>query len=136
MESKEFLADSDFFIALYRLDDTNHKHAIGLLSRIEKEHASLALSILAYSETATVLSQRVGQAVVRDFISDIEQAGVRIIHTTELILKKTKEVFRDQRSKNVSFTDAGNIALMRMEGFDGLISFDSDYRKNGVKIFV
>jgi len=132
----EVLSDSDFFIALYKRDDTNHERALKLLEKLSEESWGLALSVWAYSEVATVLSQRVGQAAARNFMSDMESSGARIIQTTDELFEKTQEVFKAQRSKNVSFTDAGNIALMRMVGFNSLVSFDEDYRKNGIQLFV
>jgi len=131
----ELLADSDFFIALYKRDDANHEHALKLLEKIDEEGKSLAVSILAYSEIATVLSQRVGQTVARSFMKDLERSDARVIQTDESFFEKTQEVFRAQRSKNVSFTDASNIALMGTEEFDSLVSFDEDYRKNGLQLF-
>lgn len=131
----KLLADADFFIALYKRNDSNHERALKLLEKVDEESGSLALSMLAYSETATVLSQRVDRVVARNFMSDLESSGVRIIQTTNEFFSKTKEIFRAQRSKNVSFTDAGNIALMQTEGFDTLVSFDADYRKNGIQLF-
>lgn len=131
----ELLADSDFYIALYKRNDTNHERALKLLEKIGEEGSGLALSVFVYSEIATVLSQRVGQAVARNFIKDIEQAGVRIIQTNELLFKKTRGVFQRQRSKNVSFTDAGNIALMNTGEFESLVSFDADYKKNDLHLF-
>ena len=131
----ELLADSDFFIALYKRDDTNHKRALKLLEKIDEEGMGLALSVLAYSEIATVLTQRVGQIVARNFMKDAENSGVRIIQTSIPLFEKAREIFRAQRSKNVSFTDASNIALVHMEGFDSIVSFDADYRKNGVQLF-
>jgi predicted nucleic acid-binding protein len=132
----ELLADSDFFIALYKRDDTNHERALKLLEKVGEEGTGLALSVWAYSEIATVLSQRVGQAAARNFMRDMESSGIRIIQTTAQLFEKTREVFKAQRSKNVSFTDAGNVALIRMEGFNSLVSFDKDYKKNGIRLFV
>tara|TARA_Y100000310_G_scaffold329325_1_gene398946 strand:- start:8147 stop:8557 length:411 start_codon:yes stop_codon:yes gene_type:complete len=131
----ELLADSDFFIALYKRDDTNHKRALQLLEKIGEGSMGLALSVLAYSEVATVLSQRVGQTVARNFMKDTKAAGVRIIQTTDQLFERTKEIFQTQRSKNISFTDASNITLMRMSDFDSLVNFDSDYLKNDIKLF-
>lgn len=133
--ARELLADADFFIALYKRDDTNHARAVKLLEKIGAEKTNLALSILAYSEITTVLSQRVSKAVARNFIKDFGASGAHIVHTSDALVKGANAIFEAQRSKNVSFTDAGNIALMRAGEFDSLVSFDADYGKNRIKLF-
>ena len=133
--ANELLADSDFFIALYKSDDANHEAALGMLEKIGEQGANLALSVFAYSEIATVLSQRVGKNTARDFMKDAAISGVRILYMTDFLFEKAKETFLRQRSKNVSFTDAGNIVLAAAYGFDAIVSFDSDYKKNGLRLF-
>lgn len=133
--ARELLADSDFFIALYKSDDTNHEAAVGMLKEIGEQGMDLALSILAYSEIATVLSQRIGKHTARNFMGDVALSGVHIMHITDFLCEKAKETFLRQRSKNVSFTDAGNIALAAAHGFDTIVSFDRDYKKNGLLLF-
>lgn len=141
MESKlpsanpvELLVDSDFFIALYSSSDTNHQGALLLLEKIRKKEAGLLISVLVYSEIVTVLSQRVSQATARHFMEDSEMAGLHIAQTTEELFEKSKAIFKNQRSKNVSFTDASNIALARIKGFSSIVSFDRDYSKNGLPL--
>lgn len=133
--STKLLADSDFFIALYKRDDTNHERAINLLEKIQHEGQDLVLSVLAYSEITTVLSQRVGKKVAHDFMQDATDSGVRLIHTTTSHVSRASRVFTSQRSKNLSFTDAFNIVLVFSSGFPSIVSFDSDYPKNGVALF-
>jgi len=133
--ANELLADSDFFIALYKRDDANHEMAVRLLETIGEKNMSIILSVFAYSEITTVLSQRIGKATARNFMEDVETSGVRIVLATESLLEKAKHIFRQQRSKNVSFTDAANIALANMQGFDTIVSFDNDYKKNGLRLF-
>ncbi|HEX9721890.1 MAG TPA: PIN domain-containing protein [Candidatus Paceibacterota bacterium] len=132
--ANELLADSDFFIALYKRDDTNHEMAVRLLETIGEKNMSIILSVFAYSEITTVL-QRIGKATARNFMEDVETSGVRIVLATETLFEKAKHIFRQQRSKNVSFTDAANIALANMQGFDTIVSFDNDYKKNGLRLF-
>ncbi len=131
----DFLADSDFFIALYSLSDTNHTHAVRILSSLA-EFSSLQLftSVFVYSETATILSQRVAQKTAHHFMEDITKQGVILMYPDEIILKAAQDCFKKQRSKNVSFVDAINITLMREYTFSGLLSFDQDYVKNGITL--
>lgn len=134
--AQNFLADSDFFIALYSEDDTNHKRALTTLQRIAQfEEPCISLSVFVYSEITTVLSQRVSKKTASDFMSDIEDGGALIITDIGEAFRDAREIFQQQRSKNVSFVDATNVALMRSGRFDELLSFDHDYIKNGISLY-
>lgn len=134
--AQNFLADSDFFIALYSEDDTNHKRAFTILQRIAQfEEPCVSLSVFVYSETTTVLSQRVSKKMASNFISDLEDCGAVIITDIGEAFRAAQEIFRKQLSKNVSFVDATNIAFMRSGRFDELLSFDRDYIKNGISLY-
>lgn len=131
-----FLVDSDFFIALYSEHDTNHVRALSLLERISQlEKPALSLSLFVYSETATVLAQHVSKKTAEHFMDDLEEGGAVIITDMWDAFRAAQEIFRIQRSKNVSFVDAVNIALMRSASFVGLLSFDRDYAKNGIQLY-
>jgi predicted nucleic acid-binding protein len=128
------LVDSDFLIALYSADDRNHTRALHILEDISQwEDLELSLSLFVYSETVTVLSQRVSQKTAHFFMNDLEKQGATIIDDVERIFTEAQDIFRTQRSKNVSFVDATNIAFMRSGRCDLLLSFDRDYRKNGIE---
>lgn len=131
----EALADSDFFIALYKSNDTNHKRAVDLLEKIKERNVGIAITSFVYAEIVTVLSIRVSKITARHFMDDVESTGVRVIHTVDEVFERSKEVFRSQRSKNISFTDVTNIAFARAEGFDSIISFDKHYSKNNLPLF-
>lgn len=134
--AQNFLADSDFFIALYSEHDTNHKRALTILQRIAQlEEPRVSLSVFVYSETVTVLSQRVAKKTAEHFMDDLEEGGAVIITDIGDAFRAAQELFRKQFSKNVSFVDATNIALMRGGQFSTLLSFDRDYAKNGISLY-
>ena len=131
-----FLADSDFLIALYSKDDANHARALSLLEKIsELPSIRFCISVLVYSEVVTVLSQRVAQKTAHFFMEDIELHGITFLYVAEESFRIAQDVFRKQRSKNTSFVDAVNIALMLIHNFTSLLSFDRDYMKNGISLF-
>ncbi|MBI4253209.1 type II toxin-antitoxin system VapC family toxin [Candidatus Uhrbacteria bacterium] len=132
----EFLADADFLIALYSKNDTNHAKALKLLERVaDFFRPRIVISMLVYGEVVTILSQRVAQKTAHHFMDDSEQQGITVMAITQEIFRFAQDIFRRQRSKNVSFVDATNIALMQNKSFMGLLSFDRDYLKNGIRLF-
>lgn len=131
-----FLSDSDFFIALYSEHDTNHARSLNALEYISRfKEAVLSLSLFVYGETATVLAQRVSKKTASHFMDDLEEGRAIVITDIGAAFREAQEIFRKQKSKNVSFVDATNIALMRSGQFNGLLSFDSDYIKNGISLY-
>jgi len=135
MGDRKLLTDTDFLIALYKKDDTNHKKSIFLLEEVGRQQWKLIVSIFSYAETVTILSQRISHRVAVNFIEDIDKAGINIIHSDEVVFKKAKDLFRKQLSKNVSFVDVLNMAFCKLSGYSQILSFDIDYKKNNIKRF-
>lgn len=135
MESK-FLVDSDFLIALYNERDSNHRRALTLIEHLASiGDVRLYFSVFVYGETTTILAQRVSQKTAHYFMNDIQKHGFSVITSVDDIFLEAQNIFRKQQSKNVSFVDATNIAIMRGSAFAGLLSFDSGYTKNGIQLY-
>ena len=128
--------DADAFIALTKEDDSNHKRAKKIFSILQNAPVTFVTSNFVFAEVVTVLSQRMNHAVAVMFINNMKSGDS--VFQIERISEDTEEqaiqIFIDQTSKNVSFVDCANIALMVQKGMDGIFSFDSIYKKNGFKI--
>lgn len=129
------VADSDFLIALYKQDDANHQRALKLAEKIVRQKESLVLSVFVYAETATMLTQKVSPKTGAHFIRDIESQRLPVLQSNRPWFERAKNIFSRQSSKNVSFVDATNIALVGLIGSSSIVSFDKDYQKNGVPLF-
>ncbi len=57
-----------------------------------------------------------------------------IAHISEDIQDKAVAVFKRQTSKNVSFVDCVNIAFIKVKQLDCIFSFDTAYKKNGIRL--
>lgn len=68
-------------------------------------------------------------------MDDIKNSGVIIVNNNDRVFKKAKEIFKSQKSKDVSFVDVWNIAYCRISGLPEILSFDKDYKKNNLKRF-
>lgn len=131
-----FLVDSDFLIALYNSSDTHHTRALRLLARLNRpSFVRLSLSLFVYGETATMLSQRVALKTAQFFMNDIERQGASFLFISEQQFRTAQTIFGAQHSAHISFVDAVNIMFMREDRFAGLISFDQDYKKNGIQLY-
>lgn len=133
--SSIIFVDSDIFISILKKNDSNHQKAKNLYLRLEKLNVSFATSNYVFSEVITVISQKVSHKVSMEFIKEMRSSEslYNIIRVTAEIEEMAIEIFKDQTSKNVSFVDCTNMALIRHDHLDAIFSFDEIYRKNGFK---
>jgi predicted nucleic acid-binding protein len=130
---KTYFVDSDAFIALIKEDDRNHAKAVNYLKSISKD-TNFITSNYVFSEVITVLSLRVSKAAANRFIDALVSADnpYTIVQVTEEMDQQARKIFKAQTSKNVSFIDCSNIALIRVNDLSGIFSFDHAYKKNGL----
>ena len=128
--------DSDGFVALSKEDDTNHTKALKLLQKAINISLSFVTSNYVFSEVVTVLSQRLGHNAALKFIREMKSpaSGYTIKWIDENIEQEAISIFSNQTSKNVSFVDCTNMAIMKLYGIDAIFSFDDVYRKNGFSV--
>jgi predicted nucleic acid-binding protein len=132
-EIKHIFIDSDAFIALAKEDDANHEKALGIMERLEKEEVVLFSSNYVFAETVTVLSYKVNHQAALSFIKEIKSLeSPFLIKWIDLAVENLAiEIFTEQDSKNISFIDCTNMALMKSENLDAIFSFDAVYQRNG-----
>lgn len=129
------LIDSDAFIALRKGDDSNHKKALLTFNKLKNRNISFIASNYVYSETITILSQKISHRNAVDFIDQKNNPSTffSIIRLDEEIEETAISIFKKQTSKNVSFVDCANMALLETRQADMVWSFDKVYQKNGYK---
>ena len=130
-EKRKVLIDADAFVGLIYKKDANHQVASRIIKLIPD--VQLITSSYAYGEAITVLSQKAGRAVALEFIKDTQDSSTIIIDIDFTLRRRGEEMFKRQTSKNISFTDCVNMAIMEDYGIKEIFSFDEDYRKNGFK---
>lgn len=133
MEDKKLLADSDFFIALYKEGDSNYEQAREFLEKVKLRDKSLIISEFSYSEVVTVLAQNTTHRNAINFMEDLDKSNVEIVAINKTIFESAKKLFKSQNSKNVSFVDVINIAICGFYNLSKILSFDEDYKKNDLK---
>ncbi len=127
--------DSDAFIAFVKQDDSNHEKVKQIFNQLQETPITFLTSNYVFSEVVTVLSQRVSHDAAVAFI--VNMTSGESVFQIERIDEKTealaRQIFIEQTSKNISFVDCTNIALIKARGLDGILSFDSDYKQNNIQ---
>jgi uncharacterized protein len=127
--------DADAFVAIAREDDTNHERALSLLSALSAKSLQFVTSNYVFSESVTVISQRVNHQAATAFINQIKapESPFQVYYVDEAIEDMAVVIFRGQTSKNVSFVDCTNMALVERHEIDYIFSFDKVYRHNRLR---
>jgi len=125
--------DSDAFVALIKEDDDNHEKAKGILKALLEDYdTTFITSNYVFSEVATVVSQKVGHREALEFIDTITSPEyyIEMKRVSQELERQAIEIFRRQTSKNVSFVDCTNMAVMTASRIKDIFSFDSRYKTN------
>ncbi|HEX9722475.1 MAG TPA: PIN domain-containing protein [Candidatus Paceibacterota bacterium] len=127
--------DSDAFVAFVKGDDSNHARAVKIFEKLKTQHVKFLTSNYVFAETVTVISQQVGREQAFSFIRAVKniEAPFPYRWVDSDIEELALEIFGSQTSKNVSFVDCTNIAIIRKDALDAIFSFDAVYRKNGIR---
>lgn len=122
----KLLLDSDFLIALYKKDDSNHEKSNKILEQIYNKE-NLVLLELVVQESSTVISKRIGMKDTKIFYKSILKIANQVIPPEDSLLKKSWEIFLKQTKKGTSFVDCANLAAIEKYKLDGIVSFDKFY---------
>ena len=123
------LIDANIVVALYRSDDSLHRVAVTVVSKLKESDWKFIFTNLLFQETATVLSMRVGMNLAKKFLQDHSNLIDEIIFVDEEVEKLSWRIFSSQTKKGTSFVDCSNLAVIEKFSLDGIVSFDKFYPK-------
>lgn len=135
-KNNSILIDADAFVAVAREDDSNHEQALRILSQLLDQSVHFITSNYVFAESVTVISQRVGHKEALAFANNLKspKSFFLIERISEEVEDLALGIFSKQTSKNVSFVDCTNMALVDSLDIGYIFSFDKVYRKNGYKL--
>lgn len=123
--------DASASVSYFDCQDQNHLKAVALSKRFGRNE--IVISNYVFAETVTILSQNAGKEVATDAGNYI-QTNFSIIRVSPEMENLAWEIFKKQKSKNVSFVDCTTFALYQDGAFDKALTFDSDFKSNKVPI--
>jgi len=128
--------DSDAFVALIKKDDSNHKRAEQIFNALQDKKVTFYTSNYVFAESVTVISQRIGKDIALQFIESLKAKGTLFstIWVTKEIEEEAIKIFKKQQSKNISLVDCSNMAIIEINKFDGIFSFDQNYKTNKIHL--
>lgn len=129
--NKRLFVDSNYFVALFNPSDTLYQKALKIAKKIDKKDIFLVISNFIFLEIITILSQKRGRRVAIEtgeyFLSNPK---IALIHIDQLLQGQSWNIFKQIKSKDISFVDCSIIAAMKSEGIDELLTFDiEDFKR-------
>lgn len=125
--------DTSAFVALRNPADPNHKKALKLSLNLETAQARLLTSNYILAETYTVISQKVGKPQAISFKEDFDPS-IQITRVDENLEEMAWEIFKEIKSKNISYVDCTSFAIMRTFNIKQAFAFDDDFKKAGFSL--
>lgn len=132
-ESLKFFMDSDAFIAINFVTDTNHDKSVKILDLLKLKKKIIYTSTNVIMETSTIISQRLGKKKANEFIKNIRSTTYLVIHPNEEIILRAEDTFTKKTSKNTSYSDCISFTIMQSRKIEWAFSFDADFKKAGFK---
>lgn len=124
----KLLLDSDFLIALYKPDDSNHSDSKKIFKKIASDE--LYASNLVFQESTTVISKKMGMNDAKNFFSGITSLIRNKIELDPFLEEESWKLFLKQTKKGTSFIDCANLKTLEEYKLDKIISFDGFYSKD------
>ena len=132
-KEKMIFIDTSAFVALRNPADPNHKKALKFSLKLEAAQSQLLTSNYVLAETYTVISQKVGKPQAISFKEDFDPS-IQITRVDENLEEVAWKIFKDIRSKNVSFIDCTSFAVMRNLSIKHVFAFDDDFKRLGFSL--
>lgn len=130
------LVDTDVLVAGVKDDDAHHSRVKDIFHALERRPVIFLTSNYVFSEALTVVSQRINHETAITLGKTIQspQSPFQMKWITEELAERAFKIFMQQTSKNVSFVDCTNMALLDYFKMDYIFSFDQAYITNGYRL--
>ncbi len=123
--------DASAAVSYFDVKDANHIRALHLSSHFGENE--IITSNYVFAEIVTIVSQNAGKKVATDTGNYIRD-NFLVIRVSPEMENSAWEIFKKQKSKNVSFVDCTSFALYQKGVFDKAFSFDADFKLNRVPV--
>jgi hypothetical protein len=130
---KKAFLDTDMLIACYSKNDTSHQKALKIIKENSNKNWTVYLSINILMETLTLISQRISKKTALEVLKELRSGTYNIINPKEEDIILAESIFKQIKSKNVSYSDCLSFALMTIYDIKDVFSFDIHFKKQGFK---
>jgi len=131
VQIKSIFIDANYFCGFNNRRDTLHEKSKQVFKILRQQEHTLYTSNFIIAEALTVLSQRAGKEVGLKFGQDIFGifSPIKILRTDKKTDLESFNIFKKIKSKDISFVDATNLALMQKYKISYFLTFDQQLLK-------
>ena len=128
--------DSSIIVAYIVDSDTNHEKSIEIIKNItDGKFGRMHISDYVFDETITttfIRSKSLDKAI---YVGEYLKMSTVILKVDDSDFEDAWELFKNQKSTKLSFTDCSIIKLMERYGINNLATFDKEFSKiNGINV--
>lgn len=125
--------DTSAFVAIHDSKDPHYESSQKIIKTLIPQKASLITTNYVLAESYTVISQKVGKDKVISFKVGFDPS-IRIVRVDEELEEAAWQIFKEIKSKNVSFIDCTSFAIMKSYGVREAFAFDEDFKRAGFRL--
>jgi predicted nucleic acid-binding protein len=135
--AKTLIVDADGLIALINKDDLHATRIVQILHELEDEDTVFLCPVTAIAESITTVQRKLNRPDLAAKISTLVQSNYfKIEIVDEPLLKVAFSLFNPQGSKKNTLFDAVVAAVAKKYEADAILSFDTWYTKQGLRLAV
>lgn len=132
---KVIIGDADGLIALISQDDLHHQTADDIVVKIYEKGFTLLFPAVIIAETITTFTRKYNNRhAAANLANQIQEGPLKMVDTTDYIMKEASKLFNPLSSKKDTFFDAVVAATAKEYGAQYIFSFDHWYEKQGFKL--
>lgn len=132
--SPAFFIDTSSLIALHNKRDQNHGKVVDYIENLEVPLKGLT-SNLILTEYLTYFSRHGDLKNAISFCREfVRNQDIKVVWVTSAIHEKALRILEKFLDQKLSMTDAVSFSMMREEGLQTALAFDSDFTKAGFQI--
>lgn len=122
-------ADTGAFLAYRNKKDRYHETAFKLFrDALKGKYGQIYTSDYIYDEALTLALIRTNNiAVAMDIAEVIQSPRIKMVFVDTELLEKSKETFKHYSDRNLSFTDAASIEIIKEFNIEKYFGFDSHF---------
>lgn len=121
--------DTSFIVSYFNERDENHTKATELMESVANlKFGPIYMTDFIFDETVTVSFIRLKNIAKAVEIGNYILKSLRIIEVEKANFYKAWEIFRRQKTTDLSFTDCTTISVMQDNEIKNIATFDEDFK--------
>jgi predicted nucleic acid-binding protein len=125
--------DTSAFLALVKVDDTNHPAAKQQWQNLLQDEQSLYTNNYVVVESIAIIQNRVGLNAVK-YLHEQLLPLVKVFLIDEIQHFQAMEAVFEANCRQLSLVDCSAFATMRREGIETVFTFDGHFGEQGFKV--